>query len=197
MRIATLAIASALLAVVLLAPFSVRVQASSPAPVAAKAPGLLTREQAAAILPATVFYNGQTAAIQARNSAGLRLPSGKLVLIAVVDTSGYSSAVQQSYQAYLLTEAPLRIAGQTLPPGAYGTGFVTGENKGVLNAEQVPHFLVLDLGGNQILSAPSQRDAALPRPNPLQLLPDPSNLGTFRLYSGRSFVAFTPADASR
>jgi hypothetical protein len=83
----------------------------------------------------------------------------------------------------------LHIAGHTLPPGAYGAGFIAGSQGG--------QFVALDLGGNALLSVPSQRDTALARPNPLQLLPDPSQPGTFRLYAGRSFVAFTPADAAR
>ena len=150
-----------------------------PASVCAQA--ILTRDQAAAAMPATVFYKGRTAAIQARNSTGLKLPGDVLVLAATVDTSGYSSAVQESYQAYLLTEVTLQIGGKTLPPGAYGFGFV-GDT-----------FTVLDLGGHAVLTAGSTRDAGMTRPNPLQMLPDAAAPGHFRLYSGRSFVSVAPA----
>ena len=67
-------------------------------------PGILDRAQAAAILPKTVFYKNLSATVQERNSAGIRFGNGDLVLVALVDTSGYSSAVQQTYQAYLLNE---------------------------------------------------------------------------------------------
>jgi hypothetical protein len=145
------------------------------------APGLLSRDQAAPILPPSVFFRGQTATIQARNSAGIRLADGKLILVALVDTSGYSSALQQTYQAYLLTEAPLTLAGQQLVPGAYGFGFVAG-NK----------LTVMDIGGNEILHAATTRDDSLARPTPLQILPG-SAPGIYRLYLGRSYALLSPA----
>jgi len=142
---------------------------------------VLTRDQAAEILPQTVFFHGQSAPVQGRNSAGLRLPDGKLVLVAIVDTSGYSSAVQQTYQAYLITEVPLTIAGQKLPTGAYGFGFIAG-NK----------MVVMDIGAHEVLNTQTTRDESLSRPNPLQILPASS--GGFRLYLGRSYVSITPVE---
>lgn len=144
-------------------------------------PVVLSRDEAAAILPQNVFFHGQSASIQGRNSAGLRLADRKLVLLALVDTSGYSSAVQQTYQAYLLTEVPLTIAGQKLAPGAYGLGFIAG-NK----------VVVMDIGANEILSGETKRDESLARPTPLQILPDKS--GGFRLYLGRNYVSLAPAE---
>jgi hypothetical protein len=146
------------------------------------APVALNREQAAAILPATVFYRGQSAPVQGRNSAGIKMPDGKLVLFAMVDTSGYSSAIQQTYQAYLISEVPLKIGEQSLAPGAYGFGFVAGDK-----------MVVLDLGANELMHTATARDAALARPTPLQLLPDPAAAGHFRLYLGRSYVSLIPA----
>jgi hypothetical protein len=146
-----------------------------------KATTVLNRAQASAILPSSVFYRGQSASIQGRNSAGLKLPDGKLVLFTLVDTSGYSTSVQEKYQAYLLTEVPLSIGGQSLKPGGYGFGFIAG-NK----------MVVMDIGANQIMSANTTHDEALKRPNPLQVLPDPSG-GTYRLYLGRSYVTVSPA----
>jgi hypothetical protein len=137
----------------------------------------LTRDEAAKILPATVFFRGQTAGVQARNSAGLRVGEDTFVLAAIVDTSGYSSALQQSYQAYLITEVPLRLGGQHLAPGAYGFGFVAGDK-----------MVVMDVGGHEVLSTATTRDAQLPRPTPLQILPG-VGAGTFRLFLGRSFVS--------
>jgi hypothetical protein len=145
-----------------------------------EAPVVLNRDQASAILPPSVFFRGQSASVQGRNSAGLRMPDGKLVLLAIVDTSGYSSALQQTYQAYLITEVPLTIAGKILQPGAYGFGFVAG------------NMVVMDIGSNEILRVTTTRDESLARPNPLQILPDGA-AGTFRLYLGRSYVPLSSA----
>ena len=142
------------------------------------APGILTREQSGAILPASVFYRGQTATVQSRNSAGIRLEGGKLVLVALVDTGGYSTAVQQTYQAYLLTEVPLHFGDKTLAPGAYGFGFLAGDA-----------VVIMDIGANEVLRAATVKDAAKTRPTPLQMVADGSGPGRYRLYLGRTYVS--------
>jgi hypothetical protein len=143
-------------------------------------PGLLSREQAAAILPDKVFYRGQSATIQGRNSAGIRLADGKLVLLTIVDTSGYSTSIQESYQAYLITEVALHVGDQTLKPGAYGFGFVAGDR-----------MVVMDLGANELLHTATTKDPSLARPTPLQLIAD-GVTGNYRLYLGRSYVTLAP-----
>src|ERR1700744_651810 len=60
--------------------------------------GILKAPDMANLMPATVFFRGQVASVQARNSGGVKLADGMLVLCALVDTSGYSTAVQQKYQ---------------------------------------------------------------------------------------------------
>ncbi len=148
---------------------------ASPAP---GGPKILTATEAAAILPPSVFFHGQSATIQARNSTGVRFSADALVLATLVDTSGYSSAVQQKYQGYLITESPIEIAGHRLSPGAYGFGFIADDT-----------FLVMDIGAHDLVTGKSTRDANLRRPMPLQILPAP-NAHSWRLYAGRNFVEF-------
>src|SRR3984885_10155327 len=109
---------------------------------------VLNAADAAKAIPATVFFRGQVASVQARNSGGVKLADGMLVLCALVDTSGYSTAVQQKYQGYFITEITLDINGQVLKPGAYGVGFVEG-NK----------FLVMDLGAHNLLTVDGTHDS--------------------------------------
>ncbi len=144
--------------------------------------GILTREQAAGFLPDKVFYRGQSATVQARNSSGIGFAGGELMLAAVVDTSGYSTAIAQKYQAYLITEVPLEFNGHVLVPGSYGFGFVAGDK-----------MLVMDVGANLLFEAPTVKDAELKRPNPLQILADPLTPGHYRLYLGRTYVVFSQA----
>ncbi|HET6216952.1 MAG TPA: hypothetical protein VFE27_08025 [Acidobacteriaceae bacterium] len=148
---------------------------------ASSSTGILKAPDMAELMPATVFFRGQVASVQARNSAGVRLPDGMLVLFALVDTSGYSTAVQQKYQSYFITEVPLDINGQTLKPGAYGVGFVEG-NK----------FLVMDIGAHDLLTTGSIHDTELKRPTPLQVLAD-SAPNRYRLYINRNYVVFACA----
>jgi len=54
--------------------------------------------------------------VQFRNSGGVHLADDFYVLVGLVDSSGYSSGIKEKYQAYLLNEVTLEIAGQTLAP---------------------------------------------------------------------------------
>jgi hypothetical protein len=130
------------------------------------------------LFPATVYYVGQSAPTQIRNSGGVKFADGHYVLASLVDTSGYSTGVAAKYQGYLITEVPITIEGKHLPAGAYGFGFLDGDR-----------FLVTDLGGADVLAAHSKKDSEMPRPRPLEVTDDPA--GGYRLYAGRSYVHFS------
>ena len=130
------------------------------------------------IFPERVFFRGQSAPVQFRNSGGVHFADDLFVLAGMVDSSGYSTAVKEKYQAYLLNEVTLEIDGQTLKPGAYGIGF--------LNAGK---FVVMDLGANDVLQTASQHDAEMKRPVPLQVVAS-AKAGSYRLYAGRDYVEF-------
>ncbi len=142
------------------------------------APKVLTAPEAAKFLPDAVFFRGQTAPIQARNAGGVQFAKDSLLLVVLVDTSGYSSSVQAKYQAYLITETAIDIEGHRLQPGAYGCGFIAGNN-----------FIVMDIGGHDLFSVHSTTDPNLRRPTPLQVLAAPGS-AKYQLYFGREYVNF-------
>jgi hypothetical protein len=150
--------------------------------VAMMAPGLmraqtvLSAADAQKLLPASVFYKGQTAPTQLRNSGGVKFADGAVVLATLVDTSGYSTGLAAKYQAYFITEVPLTVGGKKLAAGVYGAGFVGDK------------FVLTDVGANDVLSVSAGDDAGLKRPLPLQVVADPA--GGFRLYIQRKYVSF-------
>jgi hypothetical protein len=153
---------------------------SSPAqPEALLNPSDLTR-----ILPGAVFFRGQSATVQERNSGGVRFADGYYVLATLVDNSGYSSGVQEKYQAYFITEVPLEIAGHHLAPGAYGVG--------ILKSASTPTFVAMDIGEHDLFQTNAVNDAKLHRPTPLQVLAG-DGPGKYRLYLGRNYVEFQRA----
>src|SRR5438477_5947757 len=77
------------------------------------------------LLPDAVWYKGQSAPAQKRNSGGVKFADGSYVLATLVDNSGYASDVAAKYQAWFVTEVPIKIGGQSLPAGVYGVGFIT------------------------------------------------------------------------
>src|SRR2546429_9088027 len=132
------------------------------------------------IFPERVFFRGQSAPVQFRNSGGVHFADDLFVVAAMVDSSGYSTAIKEKYQAYLLNEVTLEIGGQTLKPGAYGIGFLNGGK-----------IVVMDLGANDVLQTASQRDAGMKRPLPPQVVASaPSR--TYRPYARRGYVGIPP-----
>jgi hypothetical protein len=127
------------------------------------------------LMPASVYYKGQSATTQLRNSGGVKFADGSYVLTTLVDTSGYSTGVAAKYQAYFITEVPIKVAGHKLEAGVYGIGFIA-DNK----------FVVTDVGAHEVFTVASGDDAGLKRPTPLQVVADPA--GGFRLYAGRKYV---------
>ena len=142
---------------------------------------ILHSADTSALLPPSVFFRGQTAPLQLRNSGGIRFADHTYTFFALVDSSGYASSLRDKYQAYLLTEVPLDFEGHHLPPGAYGCGFPTPDS-----------FVVMDIGGNDLFSAHASSDPALRRPNPLQVQ-HADDATHYRLYSGRTYVTFSRA----
>ena len=142
------------------------------------APKILQATEAAKVLPDAVFFRGQSATVQARNSGGIHFADDMYVLTTLVDNSGYSSGIQQKYQAYFITEVSLDFHGNALKPGAYGVGVVKD------------HFIVMDIAAHDLFTAPVVHDAELKRPTPLQLDADGDH---YRLYFGRDYVSFSQA----
>jgi len=135
---------------------------------------VLSNDEAKKATPTEYFFRGQKAPVQLRNAVGFQLADGRMMLAALVDASGYSTAIQQKYQGLLITEVKLTIGGSTLAPGQYGFGF-TAEGK----------FVLMDVGNNDVLSAASQTEAALQHAVPLKLVEDGAG---YKLYAGKKWI---------
>lgn len=138
--------------------------------------GLLNADEVKKVTPATYFFRGQSAPVQMRNAVGFRDKEDRFVLMALVDTSGYSTDIQEKYQGLFITEVKLKVGDATLGPGAYGFGFKDGK------------FLILDVGAGDVISVPFQTDDALSHPVPLKLTADGAG---YRLYAGKKWVGLS------
>ena len=146
------------------------------APALAQTDTILKPADVQKLLPAALYYKGQSAPTQIRNSGGARYADGYYTLATLVDTSGYSSDVASKYQAYFITEVSVKLAGQPLPAGVYGAGIVGGR------------FVLTDVGGHDVLSSPTATDDGMRHPLPLQFV---STGGGIRFYLGRQFVTIS------
>lgn len=139
---------------------------------------MLEGDSLAQVLPTTFYFEGRTGPTQVRNAAAVRFGAKHHVIVALVDTAGYSSDIRAKYEGFFITDAKISIGGQDLAAGAYGFG-VAKDNK----------FNLFDVGGNLLLSATGARDAQTRTPRPLSMLKDN---GGVRLYRGRSYVVVMP-----
>lgn len=139
---------------------------------------VLSADELKKTVPAEFFFRGQKAPVQLRNAVGFQLSDGKMALAALVDASGYSTAIQQKYQGMLITESKLNIGASELAPGQYGFGF-TAEGK----------FMVMDVANNDVLSAPFQTDSAVQRAVPLKIVEDGAG---YKLYAGKKWIDVKP-----
>lgn len=134
---------------------------------------VLSAEQAKKLSPTSYYFAGQSAAVQARNTVALKNAAGKVVLAGLVDTSGYSTAIAEKYQGFLITETKLSFDGATLDPGEYGFGFKEGK------------FIVMNVASTDLFSIASQNDDQVKHPVPLKFEKDGAG---YRLYAGRKYV---------
>jgi hypothetical protein len=135
---------------------------------------LLNADELKKVVPAEYFFRGQKAPTQMRNASAFQTADGKVTIAALVDASGYSTAIQQKYQGLLITESKLNIGGSQLAPGEYGFGF--GPDK----------FVVMNVANEDVLSSPFETDSSLKRPVPLKLVEDGAG---YKLYVGRKWVS--------
>ncbi|WP_419804571.1 hypothetical protein [Terriglobus sp.] len=151
--------------------------ASAPIVHATHGKGLIATSELEKLLPATVYFSGQSAPLQIRNSAAYSNTAGRITWAGLVDTSGYSTGVREKYQFYFVTEVPLNAGTLRIAPGIYGGGFLADNT-----------FVLLDVSGTEIGRTAVEVDTALRRPRPLQMV---EGTGMLRLYLGRQYVALS------
>lgn len=143
------------------------------------APQVLSEQELDKLLPASIFLDGENAPVQRRNAVGARLEDGKLLLVTLIDTSGFSSDYQETYLGVVLAQGALAIGDAGLPPGAYGLG----RKKAMMG--EAEKFVLYDLGGNVMAEVEAEKDENLRPAIPIQLKLEE---GEALLYLGRYFV---------
>jgi len=136
----------------------------------------IMRGAIAILIMVRILGAAQGALAQAGGDAALSAAEATKLLPASVYFKGQSATTQQKYQAYFITEIPIKIEGHELAAGIYGVGFVGGDK-----------FVVLDVGAHDLFTVSSHTDAELKRPMPLKVTAEKDG---FRLFEGRRYVTF-------
>lgn len=127
------------------------------------------------------YLEGNSIPTEKRNAALVKTPAGARVEFALLDTSGYSSQVQQKYSGMVISEGDLSAGGVKLGVGSFGFGAKLPHPPG--NADGQLFFY--DQAGKEIGHCTAKRDPAAKAPRPLQVT---VSGGSARLYLGVYWV---------
>jgi hypothetical protein len=144
----------------------------------------LTGKEFESALPKDFYLEGNAIPTEKRNAALLKGPSGARLLFALLDTSGYSSQIQQKYIGMMINEGATSICGNAVAVGSYGFGLVKPQPGGAGGAA----FNLYNQAGEKVAGCAATPDTAIRQPKPLQVVV--SKNGPARLYLGRYWLEF-------
>jgi len=134
-------------------------------------------------LPKDFYLEGNAIPTQKRNAGLLKTPAGARLVVALLDTTGYSSQVQEKYLGMLISEGSVSVCGNTVGVGSYGFGIVKS------GASGDAQFVLYNQAGKKVMDCAVKADAALEHPSPLQVK---MATGKVMLYLGRYLVELKP-----
>jgi hypothetical protein len=123
------------------------------------------------------YLEGNSIPTEKRNAALVKTGSNARVEFALLDTSGYSSQVQEKYAGMIISEGSLNVCGVALGVGSYGFGTRLPHPAGSGDAQ----VFFYDQAGGKVGECTAAKDAALKAPKPLQVV---VSGGKARLYLG-------------
>ncbi|HZT70047.1 MAG TPA: hypothetical protein VFC10_09935 [Terriglobia bacterium] len=134
------------------------------------------------VIPRDFVLEENAIPTEKRNSALVLTPSGARVIAGLLDTSGYSSQVQEKYLGMLIVEGKLNVCGNPVAIGSYGFGLA--KSHGAAEG-QGSRFMLYNQAGARVAECPAEWDAKIKTPRPLQVV---TSGKTARLYLGRTWV---------
>jgi hypothetical protein len=127
-------------------------------------------------VPNDFYLEGNRIPVDKLHAALLKTPAGARLVLAKIDTTGYSSQIQQKYIGMLITEGKVSVCGVPLNVGSYGFGLDRPAGK----------FYVYNQAGEKVGDCAATKDSAVKQPKPLNIVL--SKEAGARLYLGRYFL---------
>ncbi|MEJ2006719.1 MAG: hypothetical protein P8Z30_00945 [Acidobacteriota bacterium] len=135
------------------------------------------------ILPKDFVLEENAIPTQKRNSVLVSTPSGSRLVVGLLDTSGYSSQVQEKYLGMMINEGSLNVCGHSVAIGSYGFGLKKSPGAAEGQASQ---FILYNQNGQKVTECSAGWDAKIKSPRPLKVVVEGGS--TARLYLGRNWV---------
>ena len=135
------------------------------------------------IVPKDFVLEENAIPTERRNSTLVVTPSGARLVAGLLDTSGYSSQVQEKYLGMLIAEGNVEVCGRQVDIGSYGFGLAKAPGAA---GGHPSRFFLYNQAGKKVAECTAKWDENLKSPRPLQVVV--SGGGTARLYLGRTWV---------
>jgi len=142
---------------------------------------VMTAAELVKVLPRDFYLEGNPIPTQPRNAVLLKTPAGARLMFAGLDTTGYSSQIQQKYEGMLITEGSLSLCGTVLGVGSYGFGYT----KLPPTSNEDGKFFLYNQAGEKVAECATKKDTEIKQPRPLFVVTTGS---TARLYLGRHWL---------
>ena len=155
------------------------------APRSACAQGVFTQVTGKAFesaIPNDFYLEGNRIPVEHRNATLLKTPRGARLVVALIDTTGYSSQIKQKYIGMVITEGAVSVGGVPLNVGSYGFGLEKPAAAGNEDAK----FHLYNQAGQTVGDCAAKKDSALKQPKPLNVVL--SKEAGARLYLGRYYL---------
>lgn len=130
-------------------------------------------------MPKDFYLEGNAIPTQKRNAALVKTPAGARLLFALIDTTGYSSQIQQKYEGMVISEGKFSICGGTIGVGSHGFG----HTKPPAASNEDAKFFLYNQAGEKVAECAAKKHAELKQPKPLQVIIGKGE--PTRLYLGR------------
>jgi hypothetical protein len=125
---------------------------------------LVSGEAFVRAVPADFYLEGNRIPVEKpRNAVLLKNAKGARIVLALIDTAGYSSQIQQKYIGMLITETKISVCGNNLGVGSYGFGL--DRPAPTSNADAT--FKLYNQAGEQLGECAAKKDDTIQKPKPL------------------------------
>ncbi len=124
---------------------------------------LVTGDAFTRAVPADFYLEGNRIPVEKRNAALLKSDKGARVVLGLIDTSGYSSQIQQKYMGMLITETRISVCGNAIGVGSYGLGL---DRPAPTSNADAP-FKIYNQAGEKVGECAAKKDDSVKQPKPL------------------------------
>ena len=116
-------------------------------------------------MPKDFYLEGNAIPTEKRNAVLLKTAGGKRVVLALIDTTGYSSQIRQKYIGMVIAEGTFSVCGQQVTVGSYGFGL----DKPSPPSDADATFHLYNQAGDKLFDCAAKKDTTAKQAQPLQV----------------------------